>query len=535
MTAPRKFLYGVEAKKAIFAGIKLLNDTTSVTLGPLGRNAVIHLAGQVVLPTKDGITVAEQVHSSDTWEQMGIQIAREASDKCNEESGDGTTSAVVMTHSMCKQALHLAEDVNVIKVKRGMQKAVDACTEEIKKMSVPCTKKEDFKKVALISSQDEEIADKVTDVFMQSGEHGAIDIEYMGKPGMEIEHTDGFVLENGCILPLSREIVLEDVPVLVTDKDIKHQEQIFPIMKLLAQEGKKRLFIVCENTSGEALGMIAQNLNKDTFTIVPVKVPSFGVYRIAVMRDVCAVTGAAFVSEEENIRLDKVTLAHLGIARKVTINNYSTVLIAGDSIEIKKRISDRVEELEKGLLTDLDDIAKEEVKKRLATLTNGVSVIRFGAVTEGERHEKKHRIVDAKEAVRSAREEGVLIGGGSSYLRCIKALEDLKVDGKDEQIGVNIVKNALRSITLRVLEVAGVEDRELIVSKIIEEGGNVGYNFKTGKLGDMMELGIVEPAKVDRCVIQNAASCAMTFLSLDLAIADEDVNPLETLKGILKG
>jgi len=860
MNKPREFSYGLNAKQKIFAGIKLLNDTTSVTLGPCGRNAAMHLGGQVVLISKDGITVAEQVHSKDKWEQMGVQIAREASDNCNEESGDGpqplyskvltpkgfvtmgelnvgddvcgtngsiqkvlgvfpkgqkeiyelrltdgrmveccedhlwtvtnrsgkkqtltvrqmidsgrivipdkngyrvhdfylpfvkvdftqsnlpldpylvgvllgdgslsgtgnielslgkkkehildkiqlptgvsfkktlvekknyfrvtfegqnilkealqklglygmrsgtkfipksylyssmesrkkllrglfdtdgyknsrglfefssvstqlfqdiqelclgigmslytslhvrdndpdsysdrsihrmqqlkgnkygyaidsieptgrttemrcikvsnpdnlyitdgyivthnTTSAVVMTYNMCKLGLHLPEDCNVIQVKEGMEKAAKACAEEIARISTPCKKKEDFKKVALISSQDEEIAQKVTDVFLQSGEHGAIDIEYAERAGMDIEHTDGFVMEKGWIMNHGGTVVLEDVPVLVTDKDIKYMQQILPVMDLLAKQGIKRLFIVCDNLSGEALGMLVNNINAGKFQACAVKVPSFGKYRIDIMRDVCAATGASFISEEENIRLDKVEIQHLGRARRVTIDKDKTVIVAHDSIEVKKRIEDKVVELEALLEKgELDDIAKMEVKKRLATLTDGVSIIKFGAQTEVERHEKKHRIEDAVRAVESARSEGITIGGGSTYLRCIPILKALTGETRDEQLGISIVEKSLRCITNRVLEVGGIEDKELIVSKIIEQGGNAGYDFKTGKVNDMIKIGIIEPSKVIRCVIQNATSCAKSFLSLELGVADADPEPLEKLGSSLK-
>jgi len=535
MQQARDFVFGTDAKNKIFQGIKLMNDTVSVTLGPCGRNAAVHLGKQVVLVSKDGVTVAEQVHASDKWVEMGCQISREASQNCNDESGDGTTSAVVMTHNMCEQALHLPDNCNVIKVKKGIQKAVNTCVEEIKKMAVPCKKKDDFKKVALISSQDEDIAEQVTEVFMKSGEHGSIDIERSDDVGIEIEHTDGFVMEKGWIMNHGQKVIMEDVPVLVTDKDIKHMHQILPLMEQLAKAGQKRLFIVCENLSGEALGMLVNNINAGKFAACAVKVPSYGKYRIDIMRDVCAATGAAFVSEEENIRLDKVTLEHLGKARRVTVDKDKTIIISMDTIEVRKRIADRVQELEEALkkapATGTD---REELKKRLATLTDGVSIIKFGAQTEVERHEKKHRIEDAVRAVQSAREEGVTIGGGSSYLRCIAALDAMNITDKNEALGVAIVRNALRSITMRVLEVAGIEDKELIVSKIIEKGGNAGYDFNSVDIADMVKIGVIEPAKVVRCVIQNAASCAQTFLSLDLGIADTDQTHIEQFAAAIK-
>ena len=531
---PRDYRFGTDAKSKIFTGIELMNDTVSPTLGPCGRNAAVHLGKQVVLTTKDGVTVAEQVSSPDKWTEMGCEIVREASQNCNSSAGDGTTSAIVMTHSICKQALHLPEDINVIKVKNGMKRAVSTCVEEIKKMSKPCEKKEDFQKVAFISSQDGEIAEKVTEVFLQSGEHGAIDIEYSENPKMEIEHTDGFVMEKGWIMNHGGTVTLEDVPVLVTDKDIKHMQQILPVMDMLAKQGMKRLFIVCDNLSGEALGMLVNNINAGKFQACAVKVPSYGKFRIDIMRDICAVTGAQFISEEENINLSKISLEHLGRARRVSVERDRTIITSFDNIEIKKRMGDRIAELEELKKTELDDPNRMEVEKRLATLTNGVSVIHFGAQTEGERNERKHRITDSICAVRSAREEGVTIGGGSSYLKCIKALEKLKTDDRSEKIGIDMVKKSLRSIALRVLEVAGVQDKELIVSKIIEEGGNAGYDFDTGGIADMVKIGVIEPAKVIRCVIQNAASCAMTFLSLDVAIADTDEDPIKSFKSFLK-
>ncbi len=536
MMPTREFAYGTDARSKLYEGIKLLNDAVSVTLGPAGRNASIHMGGQLVRTSKDGITVAEQVRSPNEWTEMGIQMTRESSDKCNESAGDGTTSAIVMTHALCKQVLHLPEGTNVIKVKNGMQKAVDACVAELKKLAVPCKKAEDYKKVALISSQDEEIAEKVTDVFMKSGKHGVIDKQYHDEPAMIAEHMDGFVIEKGCLIELSREVVLEDVPILVTDKKIQFSGHIFPLMKELAAAGLNKLLIVCDTVEGQAKGIISDNINNGAFMACPITAPSYGKFRTNIMKDICAATGAAFVSEEENLRLDKISLQHLGRAKRVTVGKNRTIIISLDTVEIRENITSRIESIETSLQEDhLDDIAKAEAESRLAALTDGVSVIKYGAQTEGERHERGDRITDAIEALRSAREEGIVIGGGSSYLRCVPLLNKLKGEGPDEQWGITILRNALLSVTLRVLEVAGEMDKELIVSRIIEQGGHAGFDFKKGEIGDLLEAGVIEPAKVCRCVLQNAVSCAGTFLSTELAIRNCPPTSLEQLAATLRG
>lgn len=531
----KQFIFDKDCKKKIFDGIKLMYNTVTQTLGPHGRNSMIDMMGQVILTTKDGVTVAQEVRSSDPWIDMGCRLVREASQNCNEDAGDGTTSVIVLIHEMAKEAMNLRDDVNVIKVKRGMQKAVDTCTEAIKAMSKPITEKEDFKKVAFISSQDEEIATKVSDVFMQSGDHGTIDIERSDDVGMEIEHTDGYVIENGSIVSMSNEVLLEDCPVLVTDKDIKFGHQIIPVMEELAKNGIRKLFVVCDNLSGEAHGIVVQNINQGKFMVIAAKAPSFGKNRIEIMKDICSVTGSTFVSDEENVRLDKITMTNLGRARRITINKKRSVIVSMDTLEIRKRIKDRITEIETIMKDDTKDgFQKEWLLARLASLTDGISIIRFGAVTEVERHEKKHRITDAVCAVRSAKEEGVTVGGGTAYLRCMKALDDLVLTDRDEKTGAEIVRNALKSISLRVLEVAGIPDKELIVSKIIEKGKDYGYDFEKGDIADLWKSGVIEPCKVIRCCIQNAASCAMTFLSVQVGISPERKDAIDHLAESLK-
>lgn len=537
MQIAREYLFKKDARQNIFNGIELMFDAVSPTLGPWGRNVIIDMASQINLLTKDGVTVANEVRSPDKWTDVGCRLIREASQNVNTLAGDGTTSVIVMAHAMCRLSMEaLEEQTNVIKVKRGIEKAVNICIETVKQSSIPISSREDFRKVAFISSQDDEIADRVTEVFMQSGEHGTIDIERSDKPGIEIEHADGFLLESGWIIPFNTKIIVEDVPVLVTDKKIQHAHEIVPLLEQLAKQNIRKLFVVCDDLQGEALGVCMNNIQQNAFLIVPIKAPSFGRNRIEVMRDIAAATGAVFVSTEENVRLDKVTPEQLGKARRVTAERTKTILVAPDTVEVKKRISDRADQIKELLVdTALDDLQREEIELRLACLTDGVSIIKFGAVTEVERHERKHRITDAKEAVYSAREEGITGGCGIAYLRCIKALDVLGNDlDKFERVGVDIVRKALRAVTMRVLEVAGIEDRELIVSRIIDAGGNTGYNFETGALADMIDIGVIEPIKVIRVVIENAASVAKNFLSLQVAMSYPPENPLELLSKALR-
>lgn len=528
---PRQYLFGREARERIFQGIKLMNDTVSSTLGPNGRTVLID-RNQVVQVTKDGVSVAEEVRAKDRWEEIGVKILKEASQNTNLAAGDATTTAVVLGHAMCEQALDLPSVASVIKVKKGMESAVAACVGTLESLSKKVDTPEDYRKVAYIASQDKDIAEIVSDAFVSAGKYGSIEIERWDEPGIKVEKTEGLSFEKGWIIPHcitdlhKRRCVMEEVHVLVTDQEIKRQDQLVPIMEALAEKNCHKLLIIADDVSADALGVIAVNIDRKAFLACPVRAPSFGNDKIAVLKDICAATGATFISNEQGgIRIERAGLQHLGKAKKVIVEQAKTVIVSADSVEVKKLVSDRIDFIK----SQLDDAAlgsldKELLEKRLATLTDGICVLKVGAQTEVERHEKKHRVEDAVRALKSASEEGVTPGCGVGLLRCVKAVAALTTEDRDERLGIEIIKNSLHAPALRVLEVAGIEDRGFLVGRIKELDDSTGYDFKGGQLGDMMELGIWDAKKAIRCALQNAAAAAQTFLSVDVAMTDVETD-----------
>jgi chaperonin GroEL len=524
---PRKYIFGKDCREKVFAGIKLMYDTVSATLGPHGRNVLIDHARQVVQPTKDGVTVVDEVRAVDDWEDMGCRLVREASQNTNVSAGDGTTTAIVLSYKMCEEGLQkITEKTNVIKVRRGMDRAVEVCVRKLEEIAMPITKEEQFCDVATISSQDPHIGTIVAKTFLEAGEHGSIDIQRAEEPGIFPEHTDGMSFNQGWldqrfITQRDNSYMIEDVPVLVTDREIKYQVQLLPLMEQLAAAGTKKLLIVCDTIGGEALGMFAMNAQKRLFAGCAVKAPSYGKNRVEIMKDICAVTGATFVSEESGIRIEKIEPSHLGKAKKAIVTVDRTVIVSEDSEEAKERVTERIGFIEEQLKDAPEgSLQRQDLELRLATLTDGITVLKVGAQTEVERHEYRKRVEDAVKAVQSAKKEGVTPGGGTAYLRCIEAVDAIESKDRDEHIGVEIVKKALSFVAFRVLEVAGIEDKELIVAKVKEAKGNVGYDFETGKLTDLVKKGIVDAKKVNRVALQNAASCAKTFLTLEVAVSD---------------
>jgi chaperonin GroEL len=544
MNIDRDFVFQDDCRNKIFKGIEKMYDAVSATLGPHGRIVMIHRGGMLVDPTKDGVTVADEVMTTDKWEKMGCQIVREASQKTNTEAGDGTTTAIVLAYNMCKEGLKaIRGNANVYKIEKGMKKAITACVDHLEKIKTDVSTKKDFQRVAAISTQDEDIGKIIANTFVEAGEHGSIEIERWDDPKIESERTEGMSFDKGWDSGLgfgsyvnderNRRAVQEDVPVLVVDKKIERQSQLAPIMQKLMDKGIPRLFVMSDDFGGDALGIMVINNQRHTFHLTYVKAPSYGGHKIAIMKDVCALTGATFISEEHGgLRIEKAGLDHLGKAKKITIEKDRTIIVADDNIQNKKSISDRIDFL-KGQLEDtpLDHIDRPEFETRLATLTDGISVLKVGATSEAERHEVKRRVEDGVKAVKSAREEGVTPGGGVALLDCIQALPELE---GDEQVGVEIVKKSLKSIALKVLEVAYVEDKELLVSQM---GGTKGYNFKSGKLGDMMKLGIFDAKKAVRIALESAASVSMVFLKADVAIADAegDASLIDKVKDRFKG
>ena len=546
MSKAKTIIYDQDSRERIFNGIETMYKAVSATLGPYGQTVAIDKY-MVVHNTKDGVTVANDIGSSDQFEEMGIKICVEASRNCNMQSGDGTTTTVVIAYEMCKEWLKYGvQKLNTIKVKRGIAKGVESCIETIKEMAKKISTQEEYEKVAQVASQDSRIAKIVAEAFIQSGEYGSIDTERQDEPGITMEHTDGLsfacgYMMNACINDKQNyRCIMDDVPVMVTDKAVKNEFQLLPIMEALAKQGIRKLLLIADTVEGEALGFIFQNLQQNKFYCCPVKAPAYGIKKMAMSRDICAVTGATLLSESNAIRLEKATLEHLGKAKKVIINHDRTVIVAEDSVERKKAISDRIDSIKAELDAEPENsMMKVELKTRLATLTDGITILKVGSRTEVARHEEKARVEDAVKAVQSAAEEGVTPGGGTALLRCIPKLQKLIESCKDEheKIGLIIVQKAISSPALRVLEVAGIEDREYIVAQVKESNGWQGYNFENGKIEDLEKLGIWDAAKVVRCALENAASVASSFVTTGVAIttvkdADEFIENAKNLLGI---
>lgn len=540
----KDFLFGREAREKLFEGIDLMYKCVSATYGSFGRNVLIDIQGHnIVELTKDGVSVANRVQALDTWQDMGCKLLRAASQKSNEEAGDGTSAAVILGWSLCKDSLDLPRNCRVISVKNGISKAVDICTEELKKMSKKISKEDEFRNVATVSAQDEEVGKIVAKAFIDSGKHGSIQIERSDEVGIQVEHTDGISFEKGFVIPhcinnpAKMEAVQEEVPILVTDRAIKSQYQLVPLLDSLAKKQINKILIIADDFKGDTLGMIAANNDQKAFHIIPVRAPSYGVNKIEIMKDICEATGATFISEEnQGMRLEQTTAENLGKVRKVTVGKDTTVLVSEGSVEIKKRISDRILNIETQLKDEKDEMKVEDLKTRLATLTDGITVLKVGGHTEQERRELTHRVDDAVKSVQSSAEEGVVPGCGVALLKCIESLRsntEATLDA-DEILGVRLVEKSLYTCALKLLEVADVPEKEHIVVQMKESG--LGYDFKKNCLADMMKLGIWDSTKVIRCALQNAASVAKNFLSTDVCISEmfEDTKVLKDFLGLVK-
>lgn len=521
MNMAKKFLFGSDARKEVLKGMELMYNAVSCTLGPYGRNVLIDQTMNVPAKlTKDGVTVVQDVHSPNQWEEVGIKMIREASQKTAEEAGDATTTAIILAYEMSNNIDLITPKTNVIALRRGMERAGKACSDFLEKFSIKATK-DDYVKIARIASQDTEIAEQCAAIFKDIGTNGVITIEYGEKPGIEVEHTDGLSFGEGW---LAREMVnapgatcrMKDVPILITTREIRGPNDFMPLCQRLADAGETCLMVIAEDVAPQALGIMAVNIMKGVFRFCAVKAPSFGLNKKEILKDIAACTGATVVSDETGIRLDKVLPTHLGKAESITVTKERTVVTnKGKQDAVFKRI-----EQINSLLESKDVIPQSQewndLKERLGALTDGVTVVRVGAKTETERHERKDRVDDAIRALQSSVEEGMTPGGGTALLRC---LEHLPVsDDRDEQAGIDIVGRALRAPALRILEVAGIQNRELIVSTVSQKKGNVGYNLLTGKYEDLVEADVLDAKKAVRCALENAVSAAKSFLTTECVI-----------------
>ena len=521
---------GDEARKALQAGVDQLADTVKITLGPKGRNVVLDKKYGAPLITNDGVSIAKEVELPDPFENMGAQLVKEVSTKTNDVAGDGTTTATLLAQAMIHEGLkNLAAGANPIVVKKGMSKAVEAAVAEVKKQAKKVNGSSDIARVGAVSSGDEEIGKLIADAMEKVSADGVITIEESKTAETYSEVVEGMQFDRGYITPYmvtdteKMEAVIDDAYILITDKKISVISDILPILEQLVQSGKK-LVIVAEDVEGEALNTLIVNRLRGTLNVVCVKAPGFGDRRKEMLQDIAVLTGGTVVSEEVGLELKTATIDMLGRARQVKVTKENTTIVdgAGDATAIK----DRVAQIRSQIANTTSDYDKEKLQERLAKMAGGVAVIKVGAATETEMKEKKLRIEDALNATRAAVEEGVVAGGGTIFVNVIPAVEALldSVDG-DEKTGVRIIAKALEAPIRQIAANAGL-DGSVILEKV-RNSGKLGYGFDAYKeeYCDMVAAGIIDPAKVTRSALENAASVSAMVLTTESLVADKPEPP----------
>ena len=521
---------GEEARKALEAGVNVLADTVKVTLGPKGRNVVLDKKFGAPLITNDGVTIAKEIELPDPFENMGAQLVREVSTKTNDVAGDGTTTATLLAQAMIREGLkNLAAGANPIVMKKGMAKAVETAVEAIKANSQKVNGTDDIARVGTVSSGDEFIGKLIAEAMEKVSADGVITIEESKTAETYSEVVEGMMFDRGYITPYmvtdteKMEAVVDDAYILITDKKISVISDILPILEQLVQSGKK-LVIIAEDVEGEALSTLIVNRLRGTLNVVCVKAPGFGDRRKEMLQDIAILTGGQVVSEELGYELKSATVDMLGRARQVKVTKENTTIVDGSGD--KQAIKDRVSQIRAQIAVTTSDYDKEKLQERLAKLAGGVAVIKVGAATETEMKEKKLRIEDALNATRAAVEEGIVAGGGTAYVNAVPAVEKLigKVEG-DEKTGVKIIVNALQEPVRQIAKNAGV-DGSVVLEKI-KSSRKVGYGFDAYKevYCDMIGAGIVDPAKVTRSALENAASVSSMVLTTEALVADKPEPP----------
>ena len=516
--------YGVEARKALEAGVNKLADTVRVTLGPKGRNVVLDKSFGTPLITNDGVTIAKEIELEDAFENMGAQLVKEVATKTNDVAGDGTTTATVLAQAMINEGMkNLAAGANPIILRKGMKKATDAAVEAIAKMSEPINGKEQIARVAAISASDDEVGSLVADAMEKVTNEGVITIEESKTMLTELDLVEGMQFDRGyvsaymCTDMEKMEANLDDPYILITDKKISNIQDILPVLEELVKSGQK-LLIIAEDVEGEALTTLIVNKLRGTFNVVAVKAPGYGDRRKDMLKDIAVLTGGTVISEELGLDLKDATLASLGRAKSVKVQKENTVIVDGQGS--KADIEKRVTQIKAQLSETTSEFDKEKLQERLAKLSGGVAVIRVGAATETEMKEAKLRMEDALNATRAAVEEGIIAGGGSAYIHASKEVAKLvdNLEG-DERTGAKIILKALEAPLFRIVENAGLEG-SVVVNKVRESSEGVGFDAYREEYVDMVKAGILDPAKVTRSALQNANSVASTLLTTESAVAN---------------
>ena len=523
--AAKQIIYGEEARKALERGVNQLADTVKITLGPKGRNVVLGKKYGSPLITNDGVTIAKEIELEDAFENMGAQLIREVSTKTNDIAGDGTTTATVLAQGMIREGLkNLAAGANPMVMRRGIQKATDAAVAAIRANSEPVKGSQDIARVGSISSGDEKIGALIAEAMEKVGQNGVITVEDSNTAETYSEVVEGMQFDRGYITPYmvtdneKMEAVIKDALILITDKKISNIQEILPILEAVLNAGRQ-LVIIAEDIEGEALATIILNRLRGTFTCVCVKAPGFGDRRKEMLQDIAILTGGQVISSDLGLDLKETTLDQLGQARQVKVTKETTTIV--DGAGTRGQIIDRLNQVKAQLATTTSDYDRDKLSERAARLSGGVAVIKVGAATETEMKEKKLRIEDALNATRAAVEEGIVAGGGTAYVMAGKAAKAAADElSGDEKTGAAIVAAALNAPICQIAANAGVEGAVILNQVAASEDANYGYDAANGTFGDMIENGIVDPTKVCRSALENAASVSSMVLTTESLVAD---------------
>ncbi|MFA5947783.1 MAG: chaperonin GroEL [Candidatus Gracilibacteria bacterium] len=522
----KQMLYGDDARQRLLSGVKKLAATVKITLGPKGRNVILEKKYGSPVVTNDGVTIAKEIDLKDPFENMGAQMVKEVSTKTNDVAGDGTTTATLLAEAIIIEGLrNLTAGANPMKLKAGIEKAIKKVKEYLSEEAIQIgNSKEKVAQVATISAQNEDVGKLIADIMEMVGNDGVIQVEESQTMGLEKEVVEGMQFDSGYISPYfitdpSRmEASYEDAQILITDKKIGSVHDILPILEKVAQSGKKEMVIIAEDVDGEALATLVLNKLRGIFNVLAIKAPGFGDRRKEMLKDIAILTGGTVISEEIGLKLETAELHHLGSARKIIADKDKTTIIEGKGK--KGDIKTRIEELKVMISKTTSDFDKEKLTERLAKMSGGIGVIKVGAATEIELKEKKHRIEDALNATRAAVTEGIVPGGGVALLRAIKVLEHLKGDDVDETTGISIIKNVLSAPLIQIAKNAG-KDGAVVVDKVLNaKSASIGYDADKDAYVDMVEAGIIDPKMVVRSAIENAASVAAIFLTMESAVCD---------------
>lgn len=520
----KQVLFGDDARTRLVRGVNILADAVKVTLGPKGRNVVLSRGFGGPLVTKDGVTVAKEIDLKDKVEDMGAQLVREVASKTNDKAGDGTTTATVLAQAIVDEGMkYVAAGMNPMDLKRGIDKAAAAGVAELKKLSKTVTTSKEIAQVGAISANaDQEIGDILAQAMDKVGKEGVITIEDGKSLNDELEVVEGMQFDRGYLSPYfintpeRQSAILENPLILIHDKKISNIRDLLPVLEQVAKANRP-LLIIAEDVDGEALATLVVNSIRGILKVVAVKAPGFGDRRKAMLEDIAILTGGTVVSSEVGLSLDKTTVDMLGTAKRVEVTKENTTII--DGAGKPEAIKERVANLRKQIDDTTSDYDREKLQERVAKLAGGVALIKVGAATEVEMKEKKARVDDALHATRAAVEEGVVAGGGVALLRARAAIADLKGDNEEQNAGIRIVLRAMEEPLRQIASNAG-EEPSVIANKVMDGTGNFGFNAQSGKYGDMMEMGVLDPTKVTRTALQNAASVAGLILTTDCMVAD---------------